>query len=86
MLRALLVLVSLVSVFFAPWWITALCALILAVRWRSWEVIVLGVFVDALWLPHSFFYGFPVATFLAIVAVWVLEPLRNELLVDQPLL
>lgn len=85
-MRFFLVIIAFLSAFFATPWITALLAVPLAIRWRSWEVVLLGFLVDVLWFPSGFLWGIPVATLVAIAFVWILEPFRNQLLVDQPLL
>jgi hypothetical protein len=67
------------GIFLTPY-IPLLAAAILALRFRAWEAMVLGLIVDMLWLPPGFMWGIPVATILAIVLVWGLEPLRKEFL------
>lgn len=71
------------SVFIAPPWVPAVCALLLALRWRAWEVLAIGVLTDLVWLSGSFFYGLPLATLFAVGLLSLLEPFRNELLVDR---
>jgi hypothetical protein len=66
-------------------WVPAICIVLLCVRFRAWEAILLGLFMDLLWLgPHeSFqasFYGLPLFTIGAIIIVWAFEPLRREFL------
>ena len=71
------------SVVFAPPYITAVFAFALATRWRAWEVIAAGIFMDLLWLPSGtgFSYmAFPYATIITTIAVFGLEPLRRQLL------
>ncbi len=68
------------AVFGAPW-VVALCIVVLAVRFRSLEAIMLGVLLDMLWLPHStLVLSFPLCTIISICIVWGFEPLRQELL------
>jgi hypothetical protein len=68
------------AIFFTPW-ISALCIVVLAVRFRSWEAILLGLFVDLLWLPpDSVLHGLPLFTLGAVLIVWAFEPLRSEFL------
>lgn len=73
-----------VSVLFAPPFITAIIALVLALRWRAWEVIAAGIFMDFLWLPDSFSFislqSLPLITLIAMIVVFGLEPLRRLLL------
>jgi hypothetical protein len=80
MIRATLLLLGAGSIVIAPVWVTILIAFLLAFRWEAWEVIVLGVMVDALWLPSGSFWGVPLATVSALILVWLLAPIRNELL------
>lgn len=68
------------GIFLGSWWISALGALLLSIRWRAWEVIVLGSIVDIVWLPYGMFYGIPVATCMGILLVWLFEPLRRQFL------
>ncbi len=70
------------SAFFLPWWVGALIGLILAVRYRAWEVVLFGALLDVLWLPSGFFFGLPLATCIALTVVWMLEPLRRQFMFD----
>lgn len=79
------------SVFFAPPWATACVALVFAARFRAWEVILAGISMDLLWLPHSLMPVFalenlPAATLFAILLVFGLEPLRRQLLLGSAIL
>ncbi len=80
LLRIMLAAVGTFGVFLAPPWIPAACALLLAIRWRAWEVLAIGALADLVWFPSTILWGLPVATVLSILLVWLLEPLRNELL------
>lgn len=72
------------SALFAPPFVTAIISLVLALRWRAWEVIAAGIFMDFLWLPDSYsftsFESFPLLTVISMVVVIGLEPLRRLLL------
>jgi hypothetical protein len=85
-MRITIALIGVLSAAILSPWITLLCMVLLAARWRAWEVVALGMLVDILWLSSSAMWGIPFATLFSIVVVWALEPLRNELLVDQPAL
>ncbi|MEN9561364.1 MAG: hypothetical protein RIQ56_637 [Candidatus Parcubacteria bacterium] len=61
-------------------WVSAVCILLLALRFRSWEAVLLGAFIDSMWMPVGGF--FPFATVGAICVVWMLEPLRSEFLLQ----
>lgn len=68
------------AVFFS-WWVPVICIVLLAIRWRAWEAILLGLLMDMLWLsPASPWHGFPFFTIGAILIVWLLEPVRVEFL------
>lgn len=85
-LRVFLVGAAFLSALAAPPWVPFLCALLLALRFPAWEVIVLGVFIDLAWLPvHVSTAGFPLATAIALILVWGLEPVRRELLESGPM-
>jgi hypothetical protein len=79
-LRIALAVIGFLGAIFWPWWVPALCILFLSLRWRAWEAILLGVFVDLLWLSPNGFHALPLFTIFAIVVVWVFEPLRSEFL------
>ena len=85
-IRILLTTLLFVSVFFAPSWMVAVLAIALALRWRAWEVVAAGIFMDFLWLPSFVFFTtfdvFPLATLASIILVVALEPLRRQLLLD----
>ncbi len=68
------------ALFFSPW-VTAVCIVALCFRYRAIEAVLLGAFLDLLWLPHdSLITMFPVCTLVALVIVWGFEPLRLEFL------
>jgi hypothetical protein len=70
------------SAIVAPWWLAAIGAFLLALRFRAWEVIVLGVLLDVMWLPFEIAHGVPIATGSALLLVWAFEPLRRQFLFD----
>lgn len=76
-IRITLALVGLFSAFALSPIVTILCMTAIALRYAAWEVIVLGLFMDFLWLPAG--SAFPLFTLLGIVLVWGLLPLRREL-------
>lgn len=85
-LRVVLVATAFLSALALPPWVPFLCALFLALRFPAWEVIALGVFIDLAWLPvHISTAGFPLATTIALILVWGLEPVRRELLESGPM-
>lgn len=79
-MRILFTLSLFVSVLFFPPWVSLILAVLMCVRYRAWEVIVLGVFVDMATLPEVSWSLVPWATLVALILVWGLEPLRRELL------
>lgn len=81
-IRVALAILMFCSAFLLPWWIGAIVGLVLAVRYRAWEVVLFGVLLDVLWLPNGLFFGLPLASCFALVAVWLLEPLRRQFMFD----
>ena len=76
-LRVALALLGLLGALLLPIWIPILVALILALFWRAWEVLCIGLLIDFAWSPvHSF----PYFTLGAVILVWILEPIRKEFL------
>jgi len=67
------------ALYISPW-VPVVCIVLLAIRFRAWEAIVLGVFIDLMWLPGGHFASLPLFTMGSIVVVWLLEPLRSEFL------
>ncbi len=78
-IRAVLCLVGLLGAFFAPWWVPLICMIGLALRYPAWEVLIIGLVMDLLWLPGEGFHT-PVFLIGAIVLVWICAPLRNQFL------
>ncbi len=77
--RACVSLVGALGVFFAPWWVPALCILFLAIRYPAWEALFIGLLVDLMWLPALGFSA-PLFTIGAITIVWLFAPLRSQFL------
>ena len=66
-------------------WVPALCVLFLALRYRAWEAIVLGLLLDLTWQPFpavagGFFHLIPIFTISSVLVIWALEPLRSQFL------
>lgn len=79
--RVAVALIGFLSALFLPWYVPAICIFVLSIRFRAWEAIALGVFMDLLWLaPGSGFHELPLFTAFAILVVWAFEPLRVEFL------
>ncbi|KKW45112.1 MAG: hypothetical protein UY94_C0003G0011 [Parcubacteria group bacterium GW2011_GWA2_56_21] len=71
------------AIFFPPW-VPLVCMGALALRFRAWEVIILGMLVDFLWLPSGAFFGtLPLFTIAGLILAWGLEPLRSEFLLRR---
>lgn len=81
-IRLLLALAALFGAFAAPFWVPLLCMVLLSLRFSAWEVPLLGLLVDLLWLPSvGFLTPFPYFTVGGILIVLLFEPLRREFLV-----
>ncbi len=75
---------GILSVFILPWWIPMVCVTILALRYRAWEAILIGVLIDLAWLPSApSIHTLPIFTIASIIIVWGLEPLRAQFLLPQ---
>lgn len=81
--RAVLLLMGLIGALFGPWWLPVIAIVILSLRFRSWEALVIGLVADFVWLPAGLVAHPPLYTLGAIVLVWALEPLRRRLLVSE---
>lgn len=83
--RFLLGVVLFFAVLFGSAWVALPVAIALCLRWRAWEVIVLGVAWDLLWLPNGIApESPPLATLIACLLVLGLEVFRRELLIRSP--
>lgn len=81
-LRLMLSFACFVSVIFAPWWVPAILALALCLRFRAWEVVLAGMFMDLYWMPTYIGLGsLPLATIFTLIILFGLEPLRRQLLI-----
>jgi hypothetical protein len=89
-IRVVLAFLCFASVIFAPWWVPAILALALCLRFRAWEVILAGMFMDLYWMPSYIGWGsldaLPLATIVAVVLVFGLEPIRRQLLIGPEFL
>lgn len=65
---------------FAPWWVPLICMVLLSLRYAAWEVPIMGLCMDLLWLPGGHL-TIPIFTVLGIIIVWVASPLRRQLLI-----
>lgn len=72
--------VGFIGALFGIVWIPISCIVLLALRFRSWEALVLGLMIDLTWMPLGTEFALPIFTVGSIFIVWALEPLRLELL------
>ena len=80
--RIALVAACVICTLFFPWWTVLVIMILLAFHAVPWEVLIVGLMLDLLWLPStSFFHPLPLFTLFSIALVWVLEPLRRQLLI-----
>lgn len=71
--------VLVLSILFVPVWVSLVGAALLTFRWRAWEVVAYGVFVDLLYLPVGGLLHIPgIATIVMLGLLWGLEPLRRS--------
>jgi hypothetical protein len=83
-LRLILAVSCFLGVVWAPWWVPLLIAIALCLRFRAWEVVLAGMFMDLYWMPQYLSFSFdaiPLATIASVVILFGLEPLRRQLLV-----
>lgn len=89
-IRVLLDILMFVSIIFAPWWVPTLIAFMLCLRFRAWEVVLAGMFMDLYWMPQyvSFtsFDSIPLGTVIAVLFLFGFEPLRRQLLIGPEIL
>lgn len=78
-IRSVVGIAGIAGAFFLPWWVPLVCMIGLALRYPAWEVLVIGLVMDLLWLPGQGF-EWPVFLITGIVLVWICAPLRNQFL------
>lgn len=82
-IRIGLALLAFASAILGPWWLTLIFGILLAARFRAWEVIAVGILFDLLWIPvpETFsLLSLPWGTLIAVALVFGFEPLRRRLL------
>lgn len=80
--RVALVLGALFGAMLAPFWVPLVVMIALSMLFRSWEVPLIGLCMDFLWLPSvGLLHPFPVFTTLGLALMWLFEPLRREFLI-----
>jgi hypothetical protein len=83
-LRIAVATLGFIAAIFLPPWIPVLCIILLSVRFRAWEAILIGAFIDLSWLPSgTLIHSLPLFTIAALLIVWGFEPLRAQFLVSQ---
>ena len=81
--RLLIDCACLVSVIFLPIWVTLVLIVLTCFRFRAFEVMFFGLILDFLWTPVFLVLPtVPWFTLFSIAVVWILEPLRRELLMS----
>ncbi|MFA7309969.1 MAG: hypothetical protein WC050_03630 [Candidatus Paceibacterota bacterium] len=80
-MRITIALIGFCGALIGHWWIPVICMLVLAFRYRAWEIILLGLSIDFMWEPAAgIAASFPYFTIGAIVVVWAFEPIRSQFL------
>lgn len=77
MVRFLVAVLGFLSAFIAPWWMPFVFMAALSLRFRAWEVPLIGLATDLLWLPGA---GIPVGLIAGLVLAWGAEPIRARFL------
>jgi len=77
--RVFLIAVGICAALYGPPWLPFVPMILLAMRFRAWEVMLLGLLTDFLWAPSL---HVPLYLISAIAIVWAFEPLRRELLLS----
>ena len=66
---------------FVPW-ITLIIMSVSAFRYTAWEVLLIGLYADFVWLP-AVPISFPLFTVASMIMVWGFEPLRRKFLIGK---
>ncbi len=79
--RCILALLGFLSAIFFPPYVPLAVMGLLALRFRAWEVLLIGLCIDFVWLPAGLsLHPLPLFTIGAFILVWALEPIRKEFL------
>jgi hypothetical protein len=81
--RIAIALFGFIAAFTLPPWVPIACIILLALRYRAWEAILIGALIDLVWLPAGTAHALPLFTILALIIVWGFEPLRAQFLLPQ---
>jgi hypothetical protein len=79
-IRIALSAIGFIGALFMPPWVPFTVLVALSLRFRSYEAVALGLGMDLVWLPTGITSSIPWCTLTALVIVWVLEPLRVQLM------
>jgi hypothetical protein len=80
-MRLALVSVALIGVVAGLVWLVAASMILLAFRYRAWEVVLIGFLLDFAWQPAgAITVAFPLFTAASVVIVWAFEPVRAQFL------
>ncbi|MEK9154399.1 MAG: hypothetical protein AAB798_02925 [Patescibacteria group bacterium] len=80
-MRLGLFLLGMLGVIFVPW-IAFIIMSVSAFRYTAWEVLLIGLYADFVWLP-AVPISFPLFTIASMIMVWGFEPLRREFLIGR---
>lgn len=82
--RALIATIGFVGILTGPWWLPAISMILLSVRWRAPEIVLLGLLMDLAWQGSgtltTSWHTWPLFTLLSITLLWSLEPIRQRFL------
>lgn len=77
--RILISLILLVIAALAPWWVAVALAALLLLRYNAYEIIIVGLFIDALYgTPQANFFGYQFFTTALLTAAALLAPLLKR--------
>jgi len=80
--RVSLFFLGVIAVVFTPPWVPLIVMVAAALRYAAWEVLLIGLFADLVWLP-ALPVSLPLFTIASLVLVWGFEPLRREFLLGK---
>ncbi len=75
-LRILLDLLALGAVALGMVWVPIALAVVLVVFFGAWEIILVGMVMDFVWLPSA--HAVPLLTLGALALAWIVEILRGH--------
>lgn len=83
-MRLIISIIGFITILTGPWWLPAVCMILLSLRWVAIEAPLMGLIMDFVWqgsgVLTTSWHTWPLFTLLGIALLWGFEPLRRRFL------